>query len=540
MYKKLRQIFYSRWLTIISLATFLALIGALGWYQWFSSRAQQPNYGALTSGDIGVARIVNGTRQGDYGSTVSLSAGEVARIRLAARINANAAVKFYSGHGRDGALGWFQIDGFSRLGGANVTFTVPSGYSLVYRQGSTIYTECSDITNSCTAAESIADNSSNETPVFAGYVRSLVFQNQVRYNVYYDLSVVATPDPAFNIHSTDEPTFLVKNITKGGDYSASLSGVSAGDVLEFRYYVHNNPRGSVAQNTVVGVENWVQGPAAAYNFTGFVDADNASRASSNVAITMASSLALDFTEGSGNWHGWPTVVNGLMNQSLGDGVITAAGTSIGAPGGSVDGCWDFVLAATFRAQVGAGPTSTPTPTLTPTPTPTATVTPTPTATVTLTPTPTGTLTPTLTPTATPTGTSGLVCQNLDLPGGTTRGLGENIRFVCNGSPQSQVTQCRFRFGDGSDELFDSSCNVFHAYNRAGSYDVSCEVRDSGGSWKAANACGTRLEIRPGATPTQAQVREAAVPKTQPETGFNAVWLLIAGGVGLALRILLTL
>ena len=34
---------------------------------------------------------------------------------------------------------------------------------------------------------------------------------------------------------------------------------------------------------------------------------------------------------------------------------------------------------------------------------------------------------------------------------------------------------------------------------------------------------------PGATPTQAQVKEAVVPKIQPETGFNSMWLLIAGG-----------
>ena len=119
-------------------------------------------------------------------------------------------------------------------------------------------------------------------------------------------------------------------------------------------------------------------------------------------------------------------------------------------------------------------------------------------------------------------------------------VGENIRFICNGSPQSQVNQCRFRFGDGSDELFDSSCNVFHSYGTAGNYDVSCEVRDNSGSWKAANACGSRLEIRPGATPTMAQVVAAAAPEKQPETGFNSLWLIVAGGGGIALRLILRL
>jgi hypothetical protein len=34
------------------------------------------------------------------------------------------------------------------------------------------------------------------------------------------------------------------------------------------------------------------------------------------------------------------------------------------------------------------------------------------------------------------------------------------------------------------------------------------------------------------------VKAAAVPEKQPETGFNSMWLLIVGGVGIILRLIL--
>ena len=299
--------------------------------------------------------------------------------------------------------------------------------------------------------------------------------------------------------------------------------------MEFRYYVHNNPRGSVAQNTVVGVENWVQGPATTYNFTGFVDADNAPRASSNVVITMVSNLGLDFTEGSG--MAWMADCYKRTDESIFGRRSNYCSRNFNwCLGGLVDGCWDFVLAAIFRAQVGQGPTPTPTATVTPTPTVTPTLTPTPT--------PTGTLTPTLTPTVTPTGTSDL--PELGFAGRQLPRVGENIRYVCNGSPQSLVTQCL-----GLDLVMDqpkclTAPVMYSILITEQEIMMFPEVRDSGGSWKAANACNSRLEIRPRATPTQAQVKEAVVPKIQPETGFNSMWLLIAGGVGIALRLILML
>jgi len=51
---------------------------------------------------------------------------------------------------------------------------------------------------------------------------------------------------------------------------------------------------------------------------------------------------------------------------------------------------------------------------------------------------------------------------------------------------------------------------------------------------------TLTPTSPPATPTMAQVVGAAVPEAQPQAGFNSMWLLIAGGVGIVLRLILIL
>ena len=43
----------------------------------------------------------------------------------------------------------------------------------------------------------------------------------------------------------------------------------------------------------------------------------------------------------------------------------------------------------------------------------------------------------------------------------------------SGTPGSDVTQCRFRFGDGSAESLDDDCNILHSYSSVGTYPVSC-------------------------------------------------------------------
>lgn len=156
--------------------------------------------------------------------------------------------------------------------------------------------------------------------------------------------------------------------------------------------------------------------------------------------------------------------------------------------------------------------------------------------VTASPTPTTGVLPSATPTliqASPTPPpSGLTCANLDIPGGTSRSTNEQVRFVCNGNPSSLVTQCRFRFGDGSAESLDDDCNIFHTYTTTGSFDVSCEVRDGAGSFKASAACGNRMTIAAAAaaTPTPPGGSTSTTPGGQetPESGVAWPTLLLAG------------
>lgn len=168
-----------------------------------------------------------------------------------------------------------------------------------------------------------------------------------------------------------------------------------------------------------------------------------------------------------------------------------------------------------------------------------------------TPTPTGTLTPTPTPTPGPSATpgGGLACTSIDLPGGTSRTQGENIRFLCHGSTDSSVTQCRFRFGDGSVETFSDSCNVLHSYASTGSYNISCEVKDSGGNWHAASSCAGQLEIVSGPTSTPTPGSGTPVPTAVPTVpqqqlpsagGIGQTIGVIVGGVGVILLGLLML
>jgi hypothetical protein len=105
-----------------------------------------------------------------------------------------------------------------------------------------------------------------------------------------------------------------------------------------------------------------------------------------------------------------------------------------------------------------------------------------------------------------------------------------------------VTQCRFRFGDGSEEAFDDDCNLFHSYSMTGSPEISCEVRAPNGQWKAAGACGGRLEIvaAPTATPEfiQPQVLGAETPQEQPKTGYSVMWMMLLIGLGVTGKLLL--
>jgi len=177
-------------------------------------------------------------------------------------------------------------------------------------------------------------------------------------------------------------------------------------------------------------------------------------------------------------------------------------------------------------QIAQGPTLTPTPTGT------------------ITPTPTGTITPTVTP------TGGLACTDLHILAGTTnRPMNVGIEFECQGSPTSQIKNCRFRFGDGSDEVLDADCKVSHTYIKVGTYATSCEVQDQAGNWQAATACEESLQIVSGptatATPGQSGQGVTAIPTVPQQSLPQAGGVLptigaAVGGLGIILLGLLLL
>lgn len=177
-------------------------------------------------------------------------------------------------------------------------------------------------------------------------------------------------------------------------------------------------------------------------------------------------------------------------------------------------------------QIAQGPTLTPTPT--PTSGPSAT------------PTPTGALTPT------PTGT--LSCTDLHILGGTTsRPIGQQIEFECQGVPTAQIKNCRFRFGDGSAEAFDVDCKVSHSYASVGSYKTSCEVQDEGGFWRASSACEDTLQVVSGPTNTPgAQGSASPIPTVSQQQlpqagGFGqTIGVVVIGLASIVLGLLLLL
>lgn len=155
---------------------------------------------------------------------------------------------------------------------------------------------------------------------------------------------------------------------------------------------------------------------------------------------------------------------------------------------------------------------------------------------------TNTPTPRLTNTPAP---LAVICTDLDVPSGTSRKQSENISFVCKGSPPSQITQCRFRFGDGTPEVFEDDCNVIKFYPSTGQYATSCEVRDADGYWRASSACEETIEIvsgptntpAPGATAYPTNQQSAPKPSAAPRARTTAIPtvpeqnLPNAGGIG---------
>ncbi len=110
---------------------------------------------------------------------------------------------------------------------------------------------------------------------------------------------------------------------------------------------------------------------------------------------------------------------------------------------------------------------------------------TPTTTPSITLTPTLTVTPSTTPTITPTPTNSPPrCTGLSVsPGAGSKPL--TVTFACAGfDPDNDITAAEFGFGGSEKQLVEKgtgqfgSITVTHTYTQAGSYNVTCRVRDN--------------------------------------------------------------
>lgn len=110
---------------------------------------------------------------------------------------------------------------------------------------------------------------------------------------------------------------------------------------------------------------------------------------------------------------------------------------------------------------------------------------TPTTTPTITLTPTLTVTPSSTPTITPTPTNSPPrCTGLSVsPGAGIKPL--TVTFACSGfDPDNDITAAEFGFGGSEKQLVEKgtgqfgSITVTHTYTQAGTYHVTCRVRDN--------------------------------------------------------------
>jgi len=104
---------------------------------------------------------------------------------------------------------------------------------------------------------------------------------------------------------------------------------------------------------------------------------------------------------------------------------------------------------------------------------------------TVTPSATPTVTPSATPTITPTPTNNTPrCSGLSVnPGAGVKPL--TVNFACAGyDPDNDITAAEFGFGGGEKQLVEKGTGQFgsitttHTYTEAGTYNVTCRVRDN--------------------------------------------------------------
>jgi len=292
----------------------------------------------------------------------NLKLGDKIRVKCGA-INSSGReisdIHFYSVFTHSGIRVWLNCDHIGKIGVPYLPFTVPNGASLQYTENSTYFeTNISGVWQGSTV------------PDVPGYCASRLFINDSRgdvgfhiyhfpsgdnfqYVVYYDVEVAPTNCAVYNAHPSDQPLLQVRKPDSSlPDWSTNLEDLKLGDELEFKFYAHNNPRGTVAIGSSVGFCNWNDGPANHLDLVGYVSAENAERKTGNVSLSFRQPARLEYILASTKFQGHPTLYGVPYNRNApqADGIVDPEGIMIGNQGRH-EGCWDFLMTVTLRAKV---------------------------------------------------------------------------------------------------------------------------------------------------------------------------------------------
>lgn len=339
-----------------------AVISFAGGFAW-SSQAKaesQPNYE--------VTFRVNDVKATPVKEVPSVKKGDTVHVYITVfnpdEDNDIDKLQVYAPFSHRGIFAWIKADDESRLAlsyepkikltnDQHLTYVAKSTKKATNQSGELVVTDVDDVSPG--QSRLFSDSSSTSKGLYWENVTGGKNKKDedVQYLTKYELKVEDGNPAVFNDHSSDAETFMVRR--KGdSEWKTSLEGFKDGDKLEFRVYVHNTTRGTMALNTKVGIENWPSGDAKQREITGFVDADNADRAKSSVSLKDDKSFKLDYKEKSTRFMGRPTLKQGFLLTDMvrPEGIITTGGISIGEGDvGSVDGCFDFVVYAFFEAEV---------------------------------------------------------------------------------------------------------------------------------------------------------------------------------------------
>lgn len=133
--------------------------------------------------------------------------------------------------------------------------------------------------------------------------------------------------------------------------------------------------------------------------------------------------------------------------------------------------------------------------------------------------------PTATPTPQPGVNSEPSCTGVSSLPTSNATTFSTITIWCQGTdPDGNLNGAQFDFGDGNQRIItgspsDGKISTTYKYAKAGTYGISCKVRDSAGAWSSIpEICKSKVTITQGITGTDGISALLPTPTTKPVTG----------------------